>query len=416
MKDQSTFFIFITNNCNLKCLGCMQSCDRITNPYYMSSQELIKCLKILQKKKFVINGSPVETIHLTGGDPLTHPNWIAFCKIVHSYLPDICIDVSTNGLLLNKYSDEELISLTSKYNVTFQLSIYADINLLQMYKRIIERFTSLNIPFSFKGSSHFFFSKQDKTTEKINPARDYGENCYQMLSHQNHVIFYQGKIYSCWKDINILQKEKHLIDDAYEFNEATPVELIQNKKHYYCDICRCHNGSGGEEFILWDHHNKNANEIFNFNLKELFINNYSLYYSLQHKCTKHIEVLKDELFQKYLPENQKYYANTRFLNGKGDIFIPFSNEIPYQLKQFLNNISNIDNYNIYFVSINNSSETEEKIYNMFLPYNKGEKLNNYHLKANNLFHAYNTFLNNSYLQNKFIIDINQKNLQLLPLQ
>ena len=33
-------YIEITNNCNLKCLGCMQSCDRITNPYYMSIKEL----------------------------------------------------------------------------------------------------------------------------------------------------------------------------------------------------------------------------------------------------------------------------------------------------------------------------------------------------------------------------------------
>ena len=407
MKNKSTFFIFITNNCNLKCLGCMQSCDRITNPYYMSTQELIEALTVLQINKFTINGVPIQTIHLTGGDPLTHPKLFQFCELIHNYLPELRIDISTNGLWLKKFTDAQIRKLHLEYRVTFQLSIYPNLELLKMYKKIIERFNRLNIPFTFGGNSRFYFSKQEKTIDTPKQDRGYNERCKQALANQDHVILYKGKIYSCWKDINILQKEEHLNDDAYEFNEATPVELMQNKKHYYCDICKCNNGAGGEEFILWDHHNKKANEIFNSNLRELYVYNYPLYYSLQHKYNNQIEILKDKLFQQFLPEDQKYYANTRFLKGNGDIFIPFANEIPYQLKQFLNNIPNIDNYNIYFISINNSSETEEKIYNMFLPYNRGEKLNNYHLKANNLFHAYNTFLNNSYLQNKYVIDIKQ---------
>ena len=102
---RSTLFIFITNNCNLKCLGCMQSCDRITNPYYITIQELEEYLKILQTKTYTVNNIPVKTIHLTGGDPLTHPNFIELCELTHRYLPNMCIDISTNGLYLNKFSD-----------------------------------------------------------------------------------------------------------------------------------------------------------------------------------------------------------------------------------------------------------------------------------------------------------------------
>lgn len=413
----STFFIFITNNCNLKCLGCMQSCDRIKEPYYMTKQELIECLKILQKKNFTIQGNPVRTIHLTGGDPLTHPQWKEFCQLIHEYVPNLYIDISTNGLLLNQLSDEELKYLNTEYKITFQLSIYPDINLLKMYKNIMQRFKKLNIFFTFDGESHFFFSKQDKTGNILKQSRDYSQNCKQILDNQTHVIFYKGKIYSCWKDINILQRENHLNDDGYILNDDTPTELIQNKKHYYCDVCKYNNSSGGEEFILWQHHSKNAEEVFNSNLKELFIYNYPLYYSLQHDCKKKLDVVHDELFQKFLSQNQKHYVNTRFLNGKGDIFIPFSKEIPFDEKfLFLNNMKDINQYNIYLISINNSQEVEDKAYNAFLPFNKGSQLNVYLLKASSLYNAYKTFLDNSYLSNKFIIDIEQNNFELLPLQ
>lgn len=416
MKNQEpTLFIFITDNCNLKCLGCMQSCDRITDPYYMDIKEFQNYLKILQQHEFTIHGEKISTINLTGGDPLTHPQWKNFCKMIHKYIPNMLIDISTNGLLLNKLTDDELIQLNREYRVTFQLSIYSDKNLIKMYRKIIQRLNNLDVHFTFGGNSHFFFSKQDKINQQENFYKGYQEQCKVLLDNQNYVILYKNKIYNCWKDINILQKDNHLNDDAYYLNCNTPTELFQNKEHQLCDICRKCFGSGGEEFILWQHHNKDVNKIFNSNLKELYINDYPLYYSLQHNCKKNLEVLDDELFQKFLSKEQKHYVNTRFLNGKGDIFIPFAKEIPFELKMFLNNIKNINEYNIYFISIKATPEVEGKAYSTFLPFNKGEKLNNYFLKANNLLNAYNVFLKNSYLSNKFVIDIEQNNFELLPL-
>lgn len=418
--SRSTLFIFITNNCNLKCLGCMQSCDRITNPYYITIQELEKYLKILQTKTYTVNNIPVKTIHLTGGDPLTHPNFIELCELTHRYLPNMCIDISTNGLYLNKFSDLQLESLNKNCNnhIHFQLSMYPTEQLLAMYKKIINRLSKLNISFNFGGSSHFFFSKQNPTNFNCNKGNGYNPECYNMLLNQTHTILYKGKIYSCWKDINFLQrKEKYQNeDDAYVLSIDTPTELLQNKKHYYCNNCKHSSGSGGEEFILWQHHNKQAKKIFKHNLKEIYVRDYPLYYSLQHDCKKHLKVLKDELFQKYLSENEKRYANTRFLNGKGDIFIPFDKEISPQVKQYLENLLDIQQYNVYLISINASNNIQEKTYSMFMPYDKNGKLNNYFLKANNLFDAYKTFLNNSYLSNKFIIDIEQDNIKMLPIK
>lgn len=417
MEKQASLFIFITDNCNLKCLGCMQSCDRIVNPYYMTIEELEDYLKVLSQNNFTINNKQIQTIHLTGGDPLTHPDLIKFCELIHAYQPELGIDISTNGLLLNKFTDSQLHHLC-RCQVVFQLSLYADINLLKMYKKIIERFKRLNIHMTLGGGSHFFFSKQDKTILQADECRGYREECQKRLNNQDHVILYKGKVYSCWNDINIIQKENlsNKTDNNNFFNKDILKELMENKEHYYCNICKCANGSGGEEFILWQHHNKQAKEVFNSNLKELFVYNYPLYYSLQHDCNKHLEVLQDELFKQFLSENQFYYINTRFLKGKGDIFIPFSNTISNKLENFLKNIEDIEQYNIYLVSVHSSPEIEKEIYSRFTPFCREDKLNNYFLKANSLFDAYKTFLNNSYLNNKFIIDINQYNFELLPLK
>ena len=417
--QESAFFIFITNNCNLKCLGCMQSCDRTNNPYYMSIEELENNLQILQKKNFTINNLQINKIYLTGGDPLTHPQIINFCILINKYLPKIPIVISTNGLFLNKFSDNQLIELYQKYNVIFQLSIYADINLLKMYKKIKKRFDDLNILFSFNGYSNFYFHKQDKMNYSYNRHKTttYTEKCKQKINILNEVILYKNKIYSCWKDINIILKEKDITinnDDNYKLDEVISNELIQNKKHYYCNICKYYDGSGGQEYILWQHHNKNADKIFNSTLKDLFIYDYPLYYDLQHNCKHYKEILQDELFLQHYPEEQKKYSDIRFFNGKGDIFIPFKKNISYEFTEFLSNIDNIEQYNFYFVSIDNLPEIENDVYNSYCPFNN-DKIKSYFLKADNMLQAYNTFLNNSYLHNKFTIDLEQNDFELLPL-
>ncbi len=416
---ESTLFIFITNNCNLKCLGCMNSCDRTTNPYYMSIEELENNLKILQKQNFTINNAKIKLIHLTGGDPLTHPQIINFCTLIHEYLPDNHIVISTNGLFLNKMTDTQLIELHFKYKVIFQLSIYADINLLKMYKKIKQRFDRLKIQIHFDGNSHFYFSKQDKfnyTTNKHRGDEDFSK-CQIKMMNQDHVILYKGKLYSCWKEINIIQKENDATinnDDNQKFNEATSNELMPNKKHYYCGICKYYVGSGGYEYILWQHHNKNADKVFDLSLRDLFIYDYPLYYDLQHNCKHYKEILQDELFLQYYPEEQKKYTDIRFFNGKGDVFVPFKKNISYEFTKFLSNIDNLEQYNFYFVSINNLPETETDVYNSYCPFGV-QKIKSYFLKADNILQAYNTFLNNSYLSNKFVIDIEKDNLKLLPL-
>ena len=407
----SSLFIFITNNCNLKCLGCMQSCDRIKDPYYLSLKDLEEQLLIIKEKKLVVNNLLIDTIHLTGGDPLTHHDFIDMCKLVHKILPEYNLDVSTNGILLNKLTDEELLYLENELKVKFQLSIYPHPSLFKMYEKLKDRFKKLNLYISFFGGSHFFFSKQSLCNSKTSiPERGYCNRCIDKINSQSHVILYKGNLYSCWNDINFLQIDEHPNHNPLKLIDTKENQNVQQiNKHYFCNLCEKNNGAGGAEFMVWQHHNKNADIVFKTNYNDLYVNNYDIYYQLQEGNQDYIPLLSNPFFQENLPEDQKYYANTRYLDGKGDIFIPFDDFIPCELRDILKAQKNIIDYNLYFVSICNnkinSKKIEEEIFSIFGPYRHDQIIKTYFLKANDLYGAYKVFLKNSYLKEKYILDV-----------
>ena len=133
MDKQAVIFIFITNICNLKCLGCMQSCDRKNeNPYFVNIEELKEQLLHLQNKVLTINNRNPKSFNLTGGEPLLHPQFFEICRLIRQLFPDFYINVCSNGLLLNKLSDNKLIEL-AQLNIKFQISYYPDLKLLNYY-------------------------------------------------------------------------------------------------------------------------------------------------------------------------------------------------------------------------------------------------------------------------------------------
>jgi hypothetical protein len=82
----------------------------------------------------------------------------------------------------------------------------------------------------------------------------------------------------------------------------------------------------------------------------------------------------------------------------------------------LRSLNDIIDYNIYFISINSQKDIEEDIYSTFTPYDGGDKINTYFLKASSPYNAYKVFFANSYLPKKFIIDPTKSNLELLELK
>lgn len=420
MQKDRTLFLMITNNCNLKCAGCMQGCDRTTNPFYVNFNDLKNYLEIIKEKQPLINQLPINNIHVTGGDPLTHPDFNKIWELVKELFPNCCLNLSTNGLFLKKYSDQELINLFQQSNITIQLSIYPTTSFLKMCKNIKERLTRLNIFCNFIGGAHFYFCKQDKTNiNPINKQKGYTISCQKNLNQQNYVTLINDRIYGCQRSVNYTSQNEIIMNDSIKVLDLKyNQETIQNFNTNFCKICENSNVSSGGNYLLWRHHYKNADFIFQHNFKDLFINYYDIFYDLQYNYPlNYKEIITDQLFQDNLIKDQQRFVNTRFLTGKGDIFIPIESKkiLTDDLKNYLNNFKNIIEYNLYFISINNNNEIENILYDSYPSFNPTINLNSYLLKASNLFNAYKTFYKNSCLNNKFILNQNNQKFEIIPL-
>jgi len=90
--------ISLTDRCNLRCFYCMpeNGIELIEKPNIMSLEEIIAISKI-----FISQG--VDTIRLTGGEPLIRKNFDFLIKELAKL--DINLKLTTNGILLDRYLD-----------------------------------------------------------------------------------------------------------------------------------------------------------------------------------------------------------------------------------------------------------------------------------------------------------------------
>jgi len=107
--------LMITNGCNLSCLHCWpesRSCDTVPPVPANTLKRLIK--------EFVILG--VEEICLTGGEPLTHPDWFEILSFAcrQSGLNRVCLQ--TNATLLTEV-DIDALGSTDFKGLTVQVSL-----------------------------------------------------------------------------------------------------------------------------------------------------------------------------------------------------------------------------------------------------------------------------------------------------
>jgi radical SAM protein with 4Fe4S-binding SPASM domain len=96
--------VMITNGCNLQCRHCWpESCSQhIGRPVPVETlKRLIRELALLQ----------IEEICLTGGEPLTHPDWLEILSYSCSRPGLKRVSLQTNGTLLNEAAIEALRSI-----------------------------------------------------------------------------------------------------------------------------------------------------------------------------------------------------------------------------------------------------------------------------------------------------------------
>lgn len=110
----------ITDQCNLNCAYCCHYAP-VALSYSVNLEQFKKDIRRLSA--LTINGKYLGTLGILGGEPLLHKDFIEICVKARKYLPYSRIRVTTNGLLLNKLTKQELCILR-RFDIEILISKY----------------------------------------------------------------------------------------------------------------------------------------------------------------------------------------------------------------------------------------------------------------------------------------------------
>jgi len=212
--------IELTNNCNSACIHCYfkPSKSKIIN---IDSEKLISKLTFLKDRG-------LYQIELTGGEPLTHPD---FFKILFFSLENFqFVSIMTNGILINENLIKKLnkIDKEKKHHIFFSISL--DTNIKKMYKTIrgINEFERVTNGIKLLRKNNFFVRATMTIFPDINITNIY--DTFKFATEELDVndfaytpVIPFGKAINPWNSSNI----------SYSIKVITEQEnLIKIKKKY----------------------------------------------------------------------------------------------------------------------------------------------------------------------------------------
>ena len=145
-------------------------------------------------------------------------------------------------------------------------------------------------------------------------------------------------------------------------------------------------------------------------LETIFVRNYEDYKKLFLEDEEQVACFKDDFFRsKFNPEVTPGELNTlniKFINGLGDIFIPYDKTFTKSDIQNLGNVfkvPNSDKYNFYFVGINAGIKNNTYAFRYLFSHGLDSERKTYLLQSDTLLKGYEEFLRYSYLNNKILL-------------
>ena len=172
----------IVDHCNLKCNGCTHF-SNISEPNFADARILREHLSRLNN----IFGKIIE-FRLLGGEPLLHPDIVNILKVSRKALPYSKIELVTNGLLLDKMS-EEFFQTLYKNKISVEISDYPPIQ--NKIKQIEQKLSSFKIKYSITPMVINF-------TANLNPKGNSNkEEIFKNCGHRYCTILKNDHIYIC---------------------------------------------------------------------------------------------------------------------------------------------------------------------------------------------------------------------------
>ncbi len=235
------FYIKLTQHCNLKC-RCCDEFSPLAKQEFINTKQLHRDLRRLAK----LTKKQVDTIILSGGEPLLNPELTDIIKLVAKHFPDSNLELFTNGILVGEMG-EDFWQICKEYNVKILVTVYpikVDYNnifnkakkhkVVCVPQNIIvasDVKTTWHLPLDLSGSQNIPFNFL---------------NCM----HANHCFYLdKGKLYTCsiagnishfneFFDKNLIVTENDYIDIYKVKNIDEILEFLSNPIPFckYCNI------------------------------------------------------------------------------------------------------------------------------------------------------------------------------------
>ena len=393
---------FITNHCNLNCLNCSSQCDENINKYFTSIELIEKILIHLKTNKIEF-----ETIDITGGEPLLHPDIEIICQLIHYYFPNSYINIYTNGLIIEKI--QNLSFLKSSY-ITLNISIYPKINFLKKYEKLFNILHNLKINYEVI-RVHTLFNQANFTNTTITSPID--TKC-PMLSNNSLIYYLKNDIlFPCCEGIELGDNFSFADNSIFNFKSIDHINKKYISTNNICSICHNNIKVSTYPWISKSDVLQTSNIIKNSQHFLLYKNNYNIYYNLYfNNDNENSIIVYHPLIKKYLKNDsclyEKKFLEIKYLTGKLDILIYYNHFIDiFKSINYLKQQTILSECNCYFIkniSVPYSND-DEILYQNFLPFSS-MNFNSYFLQASNEEEAKKLFLKHSFLKRKITLDIN----------
>lgn len=225
----SCFEFFVTNLCNLNCLGCSRFCNKTTKEtlFNYPIDQFKKDLENLNK----LNHS-IPSLTLSGGEVFLHPNLEELLKLANTIFPNSSKWVFTNFKAVNV----EKAKLLKKYNFSIVYTRYPQIN----YDKL-EEIEKIVPCVQFSSPKLIFTNQQLLETNDNNPKQYY--RCENVCT-----IITPNKIWKCTrlcnldsynklfnKHFNTLENVDYLSID--KINDFQSINDFMHKPSSLCSKC-----------------------------------------------------------------------------------------------------------------------------------------------------------------------------------
>lgn len=359
--------IKLTSKCNLNCYNCATACSNSMQHNYELNLQTFET-NLIKIKNVCKN---LTNIVLTGGEPLLYPHFIKACEITRKIFPQNSIVIFSNGLLLNKFSDEEILKL-KKMNIIFSISLYPNEKILKKLYNDISYLESKGIHFESyydKSRPYFFKGGYTFTAESIEAKKNF-DNCLEKYEYLFSLI--EDKIFNCPTAILFYNLNYSFSPNDYiglnDLYSEEQLYKLSNTAHDMCKNCGKKNNLNNGKLIWHMQSEIPVKENYEDNLLDLFLYNYPVYNILQNNEDELKKALNDPIFDISIMKEKEYHGykqlRNKYFDGIADILIIVNNtNNDNQLSKIIKLLliqNNLKKYNFYIGFEENISIDKQK--------------------------------------------------------